>query len=53
MRASRSKKKDLKQPIYDKPLIKVKLDNRTTITIRRMDIFKFWKEKYPDAKIIS
>ena len=53
MKASRSKKRELKQPEYDKPLIKVKLDDRTTITIKRMDIFKYWKEKYPHAKVIS
>jgi len=53
MASSRTKKKEYKAPTYDKPLIKVKLDDRTTITIKRMEIFKFWKEKYPEAKVIT
>jgi hypothetical protein len=33
--------------------IKVRLDHRTVITIRNLNIFKFWKEKYPNAEIIA
>jgi len=35
------------------PIIKVQLDERTTITIRKMEMLKFWKERYPAAKVIS
>ncbi|MFM2190082.1 MAG: hypothetical protein ACKOKB_08390 [Bacteroidota bacterium] len=50
MKTSRSRKK-AKEPV-EKPLIKVQLDERTTITIRKMEMLKFWKERYPAAKVI-
>ncbi len=52
MKASRSRKK-VAPRADDTSLIKVRLDERTTITIRRMDALKSWKEKYPGAKVIS
>jgi hypothetical protein len=36
-----------------KPKIKVRLDNKTIITIRDMGKLDFWKEKFPDAVVIS
>lgn len=47
-RARKSKKvKELK------PKFKVRLDNKTVITIRDMSKLEFWKEKYPEASIID
>ncbi len=54
MRTSRSRKKVVKPKSESPhPLIKVQLDERTTITIRKMEMFKFWKERYPSAKVIG
>ena len=36
-----------------KKLIKVQLDHRTVVTLKDMSAFKFWLEKYPNAKIIT
>lgn len=36
-----------------KPKIKVRLDNKTIITIRDMTKLEFWKEKFPNAVVIS
>jgi hypothetical protein len=52
MRTSRSRKKTTKTA-SEHPLIKVQLDERTTITIRKMEMLKFWKERYPAAKVIG
>jgi hypothetical protein len=30
----------------------VKLDHRTTILLHKQSLFKVWKKKFPDAKII-
>jgi len=35
------------------PTIKVKLDDRTTITVRTKAALKGWLERYPEAKVIS
>ncbi len=35
------------------PKIKVRLDNKTIITIRDMTKLAFWKERFPDAVVIS
>ena len=51
MRTTRSRKKAKAEGDY--PVIKVQLDERTTITIRKMEMLKFWKERYPAAKVIS
>ena len=32
---------------------KVKLDYKTTITIRNLEALDLWKEKYPNAKVIG
>ena len=56
MRSSRNRNKTKKattsKPPAEAPLIRVQLDARTTITIRRMEMLKFWKERYPEAKVI-
>lgn len=33
--------------------IKVRLDNRTTITLASIKALDIWKEKYPNLKVIS
>lgn len=33
--------------------VRVRLDQRTVITIRDPTKLDFWKERYPEAKIIS
>lgn len=39
--------------IDDRPKIKIKLDQKTTITVRSMDAYKIWKDKYPEAILIE
>lgn len=51
MRTSRTRNKKTKAP-SENALIRVQLDERTTITIRKMEMLKFWKERYPAAKVI-
>jgi hypothetical protein len=51
MKNTRSRKKT--KTTSEHALIKVQLDERTTITIRKMEMLKFWKERYPAAKVIS
>jgi hypothetical protein len=36
-----------------KAKIKVRLDSRTIITLPDMSALKLWKEKYPNATVIS
>ena len=36
-----------------RPKIRIKLDYRTTITVRSMDAYKVWKDKYPEAILIE
>jgi hypothetical protein len=48
-----NKKKASKVPTEISKLIKVQLDHRTLITITNMKAFQIWKEKFPDAKIVS
>ncbi|HLV53147.1 MAG TPA: hypothetical protein VKY29_03945 [Cryomorphaceae bacterium] len=48
---ARAKKKSAVKEL--KPKIKVRLDNKTIITIRDMTKFDFWKEKFPNAVVIS
>ncbi len=33
--------------------LKVRLDNRTTITLANISALEIWKERYPNLKIIS
>lgn len=47
--ASRRKKNVVKE-LHEK--IRVRLDNKTIITIKDMSKLDFWKEKYPNAKVI-
>jgi hypothetical protein len=35
------------------PNIKVRLDSKTIITIRDMTKLEFWKERFPNAVVIS
>jgi hypothetical protein len=39
--------------IDNRPKIKIKLDHKTTITVRSMDAYKLWKDKYPEAILIE
>jgi hypothetical protein len=56
------KHRDLKVPRVRKPILKqatttakirVRLDNRTVITIQSMAAFQQWKDRYPNAVVIS
>jgi len=47
---ARKKKTKIKEL---KPKIKVRLDSKTVITIRDMAKLDFWKEKFPNAVVIS
>ena len=38
--------------LVSKP-ITIRLDERTVITLKNMDSFPFWKEKYPNARVIA
>lgn len=48
-----NKKKAGKIPTEISKLIKVQLDHRTLITITSMKSFQMWKDRFPDAKVIS
>lgn len=48
---ARRKKNDKVKEL--KPKIKVRLDHKTVITVRDMAKFEFWKEKFPNAVIIT
>jgi hypothetical protein len=37
----------------NRPKIKIQLDDRTTVTVRNMHAFKFWQERYPEAKLLD
>lgn len=56
MARRRRRKKDL---ILTEPVregikrIKVRLDKRTVVTISDLKKLAFWKERYPQAKVIS
>ncbi|MDD3877783.1 MAG: hypothetical protein PHT69_14275 [Bacteroidales bacterium] len=39
--------------IDTRPKIKIQLDHKTFLTIRSMDSFNLWKERYPLARIIE
>jgi hypothetical protein len=36
-----------------RPKIKIQIDSRTTITVRSMEAFKAWKDRYPTAVVIE
>jgi hypothetical protein len=42
-----------KEKIDNRPKYKIRLDHRTIITVRSMDAFKMWQEKYPEAKLVA
>ena len=43
-----------KQIIIDnRPKIKIKLNYKTTITVRSMDVYKVWNDKYPEAILVE
>ena len=42
-----------KQIVDNRPKIKIQIDYRTIITVRSMDAFKAWKERYPEAKLVD
>ncbi|GAB4279958.1 MAG: hypothetical protein Kow0068_04030 [Marinilabiliales bacterium] len=49
----RKKNKSNVKDIEQEKKIKIRLDGRTVITIRNIAMFKIWKEKYPNAEIIT
>lgn len=51
---ARRKKLILTQPVKDGLKgIKVRLDAKTIITLGSMKMFDFWKQRYPNAQVIS
>ena len=50
----RSKKLILSQPIKEGlKTFKVRLDERTVITLSKLEAFTFWKQRYPKAYVIG
>ena len=50
----RRKKLILTQPVKEGlKAIKVQLDHRTMITLASMKMFAFWKQRYPNARVIG
>ena len=37
----------------NRPKIKIRLDEKTTVTVRSIFAAKSWQERYPEAKIID
>jgi hypothetical protein len=52
LKVSRVKKPILKQAAT-KAIIRVRLDNRTMITIPHMSAFQQWKDRYPNAVVLE
>lgn len=50
MATRRRKKTDVQKELD--PKIKVRLDNKTIITIKDMAKLAFWKERFPNAEVI-
>lgn len=50
MKKTNSKKEAIKSAVKS---ITIRLDERTVITLKSMDAFAFWKEKYPKARVIA
>jgi len=48
-----NKMRNKKVKIDLRPKIKIQVDNRTVITVRSMEAYKAWKERYPDAVLIE
>jgi hypothetical protein len=36
----------------ERPKYKLKLDSRTTVTVRSKEALEMWMEKYPNAKLV-
>lgn len=50
----RSKKLILSQPIKEGlKTFKVRLDERTVITLSKLEALAFWKQRYPKAHVIG
>lgn len=41
--------KTTKNKTQDTPLIKLRIDYRTVITVRSKEALKMWKQRYPEA----
>jgi len=39
--------------VDNRPKIKIRLDEKTTVTVRSTFALKSWQERYPEAKIID
>lgn len=50
---NRKKKKLTLHDIEKVPAIKIRLDYKTVITVKDAQQLEKWKERYPDAKIIT
>ena len=51
---ARQRKLVLSQPIKEGlKTFKVRLDHRTVITLSKLEALAFWKQRYPNAQIIS
>ncbi len=37
----------------NRPKIKIRLDSKTTVTVRSMYAVKSWQERYPEAKVMD
>ena len=49
-----AKEKILFRPAHaDADCIRVRLDRRTTVLIKNMKSFPYWKERYPDAYVLE
>ena len=44
--------KTIKNKTHEGPLVKLRIDYRTIITVRSKEALKMWKQKYPQAVII-
>ncbi len=52
-RQKQNSMKTKKVIIDSRPKFKIKLDNKTTVTVRSAYALKSWQERYPEAKIID
>ena len=37
----------------NRPKIKIRIDNKTTVTVRSVYAVKSWQERYPEAKVLD
>jgi hypothetical protein len=45
--------KEKKVIIDNRPKIKLRIDEKTTVTVRSTFALKSWQERYPEAKVID